>query len=94
MGVGALPGEFDELCSAFDEFGSAFVVGSADLDELRTLAEAELAPFKRPRDLRRVDALPRNPAGKVLKTELRIRFSASAEADAGGENASDAADPG
>ena len=31
MGVVALPGEFDdELCSAFDEFGSAIVVGSAD----------------------------------------------------------------
>jgi fatty-acyl-CoA synthase len=30
----------------------------------------------------------------VLKTELRIRFSASADADPTGENASDAADPG
>jgi len=49
----------------------AFVVGSADLDELRTLAEAELAPFKRPRDLRRVDALPRNALGKVVRKELR-----------------------
>jgi malonyl-CoA/methylmalonyl-CoA synthetase len=49
----------------------AFVVGSADLDELRTRAEAELAPFKRPRDLRRVDALPRNALGKVVRKELR-----------------------
>ncbi len=49
----------------------AFVVGSADFDELRALAEAELAPFKRPRDLRLVDALPRNALGKVVRKELR-----------------------
>jgi fatty-acyl-CoA synthase len=30
-----------------------------------------------------VDALPRNPAGKVLKTELRARFGVANEIDAG-----------
>ena len=49
----------------------AFVVGSADFDELRALAEVELAPFKRPRDLRLVDALPRNALGKVVRKDLR-----------------------
>ena len=49
----------------------AFVVGAPDLDELRALAEAELAPFKRPRDLRLVDSLPRNALGKVVRKELR-----------------------
>jgi fatty-acyl-CoA synthase len=37
------------------------------------LAE-RLARYKHPRALEIVDALPRNPAGKVLKTELRLRY--------------------
>ncbi len=35
-----------------------------------------LARYKHPKALEIVDALPRNPAGKVLKTELRARFGA------------------
>jgi fatty-acyl-CoA synthase len=35
-----------------------------------------LARYKHPKVLEIVDALPRNPAGKVLKTELRARFGA------------------
>jgi malonyl-CoA/methylmalonyl-CoA synthetase len=49
----------------------AFVVGAPDLAELRDLAEAELAPFKRPRELRLVESLPRNALGKVVRKELR-----------------------
>ncbi|MBB5167547.1 fatty-acyl-CoA synthase [Mycobacterium sp. AZCC_0083] len=45
----------------------------ADLDELLT---ARLASYKHPKGLEIVAALPRNPSGKVLKTELRKRFSA------------------
>ena len=40
----------------------------ADLDEFLT---ERLARYKHPKALEIVDALPRNPAGKVLKTELR-----------------------
>jgi fatty-acyl-CoA synthase len=43
----------------------------ADLDEFLT---GQLASYKHPKGLEIVDALPRNPAGKVLKTELRARF--------------------
>jgi fatty-acyl-CoA synthase len=46
-----------------------------DLDEF--LSE-RLARYKHPKGLEIVDALPRNPAGKVLKTELRTRYGASA----------------
>ncbi len=46
----------------------------ADLDEF--LSE-RLARYKHPKALEIVDALPRNPAGKVLKTELRVRFGAA-----------------
>ena len=42
-----------------------------DLDE--HLAD-RLARYKHPKALHVVDALPRNPAGKVLKTDLRRRY--------------------
>ncbi len=55
-------------------------LGLVDLDEFLT---ERLARYKHPKHLEVVDALPRNPAGKVLKTELRSRFGAEKFADAG-----------
>jgi fatty-acyl-CoA synthase len=52
----------------------------ADLDEF--LSE-RLARYKHPKGLEIVDALPRNPAGKVLKTELRARFGGGTPAASG-----------
>src|SRR6185312_10139137 len=52
----------------------------ADLDKLLT---ERLARYKHPKGLEIVDALPRNPAGKVLKTELRTRFGAGRFSGAG-----------
>jgi malonyl-CoA/methylmalonyl-CoA synthetase len=49
----------------------AYVVGDPDVASLHELAAAELAPFKCPREVRRVDALPRNALGKVVRGELR-----------------------
>jgi fatty-acyl-CoA synthase len=51
----------------------------ADLDEFLT---GRLARYKHPKSLEVVDALPRNPAGKVLKRELRARFGAARPIDA------------
>lgn len=51
----------------------------ADLDEFLT---ERLARYKHPKALEIVEALPRNPAGKVLKTELRVRFAAGDKIDA------------
>ncbi|OBG63359.1 acyl-CoA synthetase [Mycobacterium sp. E3339] len=48
----------------------AFVVGSADPDELTNYVAQELSVHKRPREVRLVDALPRNAMGKVLKKQL------------------------
>ncbi|WP_030798759.1 acyl-CoA synthetase [Streptomyces sp. NRRL S-337] len=45
--------------------------------ELIEAARARLAPFKAPKRVVFVDALPRNASGKVLKRELRERFAAS-----------------
>ncbi|BBY27348.1 fatty-acid--CoA ligase FadD5 [Mycolicibacterium sediminis] len=51
----------------------------ADLDDFLT---ERLARYKHPKALEVVEALPRNPAGKVLKTELRQRFGATPSIDA------------
>lgn len=44
------------------------------LDQLDEFLTERLARYKHPKALEIVDALPRNPAGKVLKTELRVRY--------------------
>jgi acyl-CoA synthetase (AMP-forming)/AMP-acid ligase II len=46
---------------------------TATADELIEHCRRELARFKVPKDVLFVDALPRNPSGKVLKRELRER---------------------
>ncbi|OBF90214.1 acyl-CoA synthetase [Mycobacterium sp. 852014-52450_SCH5900713] len=50
----------------------AFIVGAADLnaDDLINHVAQELSVHKRPREVRLVDALPRNAMGKVLKKQL------------------------
>jgi fatty-acyl-CoA synthase len=47
------------------------------LDDLAEFLADRLARYKHPKALEIVDALPRNPAGKVLKTELRVRYGAA-----------------
>jgi fatty-acyl-CoA synthase len=44
---------------------------SLTLDDLRAFGQKSLARYKLPLELRLVDALPRNPTGKILKTALR-----------------------
>jgi fatty-acyl-CoA synthase len=57
-----------------------------DLGDLDQFLTERLARYKHPKALRIVDALPRNPAGKVLKTELRARFGVANEIDVGGSS--------
>ena len=45
----------------------AYLVGDGDTDAVLAHAAAQLAAYKRPRELRWVDALPRNALGKVQK---------------------------
>ena len=49
----------------------AFIVGTAPEAELDALCLSQIARFKRPKAYVRLDALPKNNYGKVLKTELR-----------------------
>jgi fatty-acyl-CoA synthase len=72
---------------ADDKWGEVPLAVAAVTDEglrLEDLAEflaERLARYKHPKALEIVDALPRNPAGKVLKTELRARFGAPNSAE-------------
>ena len=54
----------------------AFVVVNTTVkpEELEALCLSNIARFKRPREFRFVEALPKNNYGKVLKTELRKRL--------------------
>jgi fatty-acyl-CoA synthase len=47
------------------------------LEELQVFAGEWLARYKLPREMHLVDALPRNANGKVVKSELRVRFAAA-----------------
>jgi acyl-CoA synthetase (AMP-forming)/AMP-acid ligase II len=59
----------------------AFVVlhpeAQATSDELRAFGLEQLADYKVPREFVFVDALPRNPTGKVIKPELKARLTAT-----------------
>ena len=44
------------------------------IEDISEFLAERLARYKHPKALEIVDALPRNPAGKVLKTELRLRY--------------------
>jgi acyl-CoA synthetase (AMP-forming)/AMP-acid ligase II len=50
----------------------AFVVarGALDVDELRALVDAQVAPYKRLREIEVIEALPRSPTGKLLRRVL------------------------
>ncbi len=59
------------------------------IEDLDDFLGERLARYKHPKGLEIVEALPRNPAGKVLKTELRTRYGSSAAA----QSASPSTDP-
>ena len=52
----------------------AATAGPVRLADLEGFLAEHLARYKHPKGLEIVEALPRNPAGKVLKTELRLRY--------------------
>jgi fatty-acyl-CoA synthase len=63
-----------------DEYGQvlcAFVVGSADPEQIKKTAKSELSSYKVPRRVEVVDDLPRTATGKVVKRELLEQIGAS-----------------
>jgi acyl-CoA synthetase (AMP-forming)/AMP-acid ligase II len=60
----------------FDEEVAAFVIlkSPIDLEDLKKICQAKLAPYKVPRQIFLVEELPRNSLGKTLKPELVKRL--------------------
>jgi acyl-CoA synthetase (AMP-forming)/AMP-acid ligase II len=76
----------DDAVESLFAVGKAVVVCAADdasaspsEKELLDFCEGKLAGFKRPRSVAFVNALPRNPTGKILKRESREPYSAGKE---------------
>ncbi len=78
--IGRADDKWGEVPVAVIALGGDPDLGLADLEKFLS---DRLARYKHPKALEIVDALPRNPAGKVLKTELRVRFGAEKRIDAG-----------
>ena len=78
--IGRADDKWGEVPVAVVALGADAHLGLADLESFQT---ERLARYKHPKALEIVDALPRNPAGKVLKTELRVRFGTGKQIDAG-----------
>jgi malonyl-CoA/methylmalonyl-CoA synthetase len=72
--VGLADPEYGERVAAAVELRPG---ASLSLDELVAWGKARLAPYKVPRALRAVQALPRNAMGKVVKPEVRKVFLAA-----------------
>eukprot|EP01037_Dinobryon_pediforme_P002796 gene2796-2838_t len=68
--VGQRDTEWGEVVVAFLVAGEGGAVADAVLD---ALCLEHIARFKRPKEYRWVEALPKNAYGKVLKTELRAK---------------------
>jgi fatty-acyl-CoA synthase len=73
--IGRAHDRWGEVPVAIVALGAAAGSGLT-LSDLEEFLTERLARYKHPKALVVVDALPRNPAGKVLKTELRVRFGA------------------
>jgi malonyl-CoA/methylmalonyl-CoA synthetase len=69
--VGVVDNDWGERVSAAVELRSG---ATLSLDELQRWAKTQLAPYKIPRALQEVNALPRNAMGKVVKPQVAGLF--------------------
>ena len=69
--IGVPDDDLGEAPIAFLEMRPGAVAGP---EEIAAAVRDRLAAFKRPRAIHIIDELPRNPMGKILKTELRAPF--------------------
>ncbi len=62
--------------SASGEVAVAFLVvkDPSSMEQITTFCDTHLSPIKRPKRIILLDQLPKNPAGKVLKRELKDRY--------------------
>lgn len=73
----AVIGRYDEKWGEVPIAIAAVTKPDLRIEELSEYLTERLARYKHPKALEVVEALPRNPAGKVLKTELRVRYGSS-----------------
>lgn len=84
----AVIGRSDEKWGEVPVAVVAWAAGATATGSVPALADLDgflnerLARYKHPKALEVVDVLPRNPAGKVLKTELRVLFGSRSKIDA------------
>lgn len=57
---------------AFVALGDGREPSPALAEELKAYVRERLAPYKAPRDVRFLDALPRSDRGKILRNQLRV----------------------
>ena len=81
--IGRPHAKWGEVPVAILAVSSAASTARLTLEGIQEFLGERLARYKHPRAIEVVDALPRNPAGKVLKTELRARFGKDDLIDAG-----------
>jgi acyl-CoA synthetase (AMP-forming)/AMP-acid ligase II len=79
--VGVADAEWGESLAAFVVLQAGAQVSAKELCDF---VGVTLADYKRPRRVWFVDALPRNPTGKILKRELKLRAADLCAAQAGG----------
>ena len=72
---GEVPVAFVELCEEVDP-------SDFDPAELTAHCRAFLAGYKVPKEIRRIEALPRNPTGKILRRDLYRYLEPTSQADA------------
>ena len=59
------------LAQAPHRVGRGFVVGEVDEASLLAHCRGRLAPYEVPREVRAIEAIPKNAVGKPLRRELR-----------------------
>jgi acyl-coenzyme A synthetase/AMP-(fatty) acid ligase len=66
--------------TADGEFPKAFVVrregSDIDADAVMAFVAERVAPYKKVREVEFIDAVPKNPSGKILRRELKAREQA------------------
>jgi long-chain acyl-CoA synthetase len=72
--IGVPDPEMGESVAAFVQPAAGVVPGPELEQEIIAFVKSRIAGFKAPRTVRFVDELPRNEAGKLVKSELRVRY--------------------
>jgi long-chain acyl-CoA synthetase len=73
--IGVPDPEMGESVAAFVQPAPGVAPGPELEQEIIAFVKSKIAGFKAPRTVQFVDELPRSEAGKLMKSELRARYS-------------------